>query len=139
MFIFCEVPDGAVFSRQMPTKGTLPKSDIIGGAYAHSFMLTGDANVRVTLHAKVGSRKELRSTLKWHMKKLQRESDRVELLLEPAPKNARVTICALSAENTTDPNAVRVQFKGPETANLRDNQMISTRRVRLAMAQAARI
>ena len=145
LFIHCEVPEGSVLTRQLPTKGMLPKSNTVDGAYEHRFTLQkGSLSVPVALHAKVRSRKELHTSLKWHMEKLPSTDGCLELLLSPAPKDARVTVCGFVPEGTSDPESVRVLFAGPEAMNLRGSQKpsalgITTRRTRLAEHQAARL
>ena len=145
MFIHCEVPEGSVLTRQLPTKGVLPRSTVVEGACVHRFVLQkGSLSVPIALHAKVRSRKELHTSLKWHMEKLPSTDGCLELLLLPAPKDARVTICGFVPEGMADPESVRVLFSGPETVNLRGNQKppllgSATRRVRLAEHQAARL
>jgi len=96
--ILCTLPEKAVLSRQMPTKGRLPASGLVRGAFAHTFKCGGAAAfVVVTFHIVVPRYAMMRKTHKWTMEQIgELEAPRLDFKLTPAPKDAEVTIFAMS-------------------------------------------
>ena len=141
MNIFCEVEDGAVLSRQMPSTGKVQRSEAVPGTFVFpSELRNGKASVPVKFYAKGRSVAEVRKVRKWILKRIGGQNS-LEFHLTPAVGGERVTICKMLVEPVEDRNSVRIKFEGPRDINPKGHvhHQLPPRRTRLAFADAERM
>lgn len=141
MKIFCDIEDGAVLSRQMPSKGKARRSESVPGTFVFSSELrNGKAGVPIRFYAKGKSLAEVRAVRKWIIKRIG-DQNSLEFHLTPATNGEPVTICKMLVEPVEGRQSVRIKFEGPRDINPKGHlhSRIPPRRTRLAHAEAERL